>query len=32
MQVEFATVNIFGVSFSVLTDNGLELKSFIAVP
>jgi hypothetical protein len=32
MQVEFATVNIFGVSFSVLTDNGLELRSFISAP
>ncbi len=32
MQVESATVRIFGVSFSLLTDNSLELKSFISAP
>lgn len=32
MQIEFATVKVLGVSFSVLTDNNLELKSFTAAP
>jgi hypothetical protein len=32
MQIEFAMVKIFGVSFSVLTENNLELKSFTAAP
>ena len=32
MQVEYATVNIFGVSFSVLTDNSFELQSYTAAP
>ncbi|MBI5965739.1 MAG: hypothetical protein HY863_19855 [Chloroflexi bacterium] len=32
MQVESATVNFFGVSFSVLTANSFELKSYTAAP
>ena len=32
MQVESATVDVFGLSFSVLTENNLELKSFTPAP
>jgi hypothetical protein len=32
MQVDYAAVKIFDVSFSLLTNNYLELKSYIAAP
>jgi len=32
MQVDYAVVKIFDISFSLLTDNNLELKSYIATP
>jgi hypothetical protein len=32
MQVDYAVVKIFDISFSLLTNNNLELKSYIATP